>query len=139
MVLLDLHRSRTQPDTKYDKVINNKNANKKKRSKKPYSCSIRTHIVSQTALKMSSFSCPTVVDFRMRAMIVSMSAGAMDEFHRALKAPEVTVIALFPKEPVAFQRIWCVFEIWIPVVNDTIILPTMSEESFSHCKDQLRL
>ena len=59
-------------------------------------------------------------------------APAMDEFHQALKAPEVAVIALFPREPIAFQRIWCLFEIWTAVVNNITILPTMSEEAFSY-------
>ena len=57
-------------------------------------------------------------------------APAMDEFHKALKAPGVAVVALYPKEPIAFQRIWCLFEIWTAVVNNIVILPTMSEEAF---------
>ena len=59
-------------------------------------------------------------------------APAMDEFHTALKAPKVAVIALFPKEPIALHRIWCLFEIWTAVVNDIQILPTMSAEGFGY-------
>lgn len=59
-------------------------------------------------------------------------APAMEEFHKALKAPDVAVIALFPKQPIALQRIWCLFEIWTAVVNNITILPTMSEDSFRY-------
>ena len=59
-------------------------------------------------------------------------APAMEEFHKALKAPEVAVIALFPQNPIALQRIWCLFEIWTAVVNNIKILPTMSDEAFNH-------
>mmetsp|Transcript_3070 Transcript_3070/g.4260 ORF Transcript_3070/g.4260 Transcript_3070/m.4260 type:complete len:372 (+) Transcript_3070:1-1116(+) len=59
-------------------------------------------------------------------------APAMEEFHKALKAPGKAVIALHPKEPVAFQRIWCLFEIWTAIVNDVTIIPTMSEEAYSY-------
>jgi hypothetical protein len=59
-------------------------------------------------------------------------APAMEEFHKALKGPEVAVIALFPRQPIALQRIWCLFEIWTAVVNNITILPTMSEDSFKY-------
>lgn len=42
------------------------------------------------------------------------------------------MIALSPREPIAFQRVWCLFEIWTAIENNVTLLPTMSTETFDY-------
>jgi hypothetical protein len=59
-------------------------------------------------------------------------APDMEEFHQMIKACDKVIVCVeSPERPISFQRIWCIYEIWMATFYNLDILPTMSSTVYN--------